>query len=129
MSTKPILTLLALALMACSKSHPPQPRPETADDDTVAADDEGYTFAQARPEPRRVPPRITKFDSNHDGVLEASEVPPRLKAWFAEVDTNHDGIVTAHEIRVYNRAHRHHAAPPPSPPPPSPPTQHLSLDT
>lgn len=72
-------------------------------------------LAQQQPQPhvRHVPKRLVRFDANHDGVLQASEVPPRLRAWFAAVDANKDGIVTAREIRKYNRAHRHphHAEP------------------
>jgi len=81
-------------------------------------------LAQTRqPHARRVPKRIQRFDVNHDGVLQRSEVPARLQRWFAAVDANQDGVVTAHEIRVYNRAHRHphgHGVQP-MPQPPQPP--------
>jgi hypothetical protein len=60
---------------------------------------------------RHVPPRLQRFDANHDGVLQQSEVPARLQGWFAKVDANKDGIVTAEEIRAWNRAHRHHHNP------------------
>ncbi len=77
----------------------------------------GVAHAQSQ---TRVPHRIQKFDVNHDGVLQASEVPQRLQTWFAAVDANKDGVVTADEIRAYNRAHPHphhghHAQPQPSP--------------
>lgn len=66
-------------------------------------------LAQDRqPHVRRVPHRIQRFDANHDGVLQASEVPQRLRQWFVACDTNRDGVVTAGEIRAYNRAYRHH---------------------
>lgn len=70
----------------------------------------------------RVPHRIEKFDANHDGVLQASEVPQRLQAWFAQVDTNRDGVVTADEIRAFHRAHPHphHHHRQPAPPPNTP---------
>lgn len=66
-------------------------------------------LAQERqPHVRRVPQRIQRFDTNHDGVLQANEVPQRLRQWFVACDTNRDGVVTAGEIRAYNRAHRRH---------------------
>ncbi|HEY1957765.1 MAG TPA: hypothetical protein VGH28_19225 [Polyangiaceae bacterium] len=78
-------------------------------------------LAQNRqPHVRRVPHRIQRFDANHDGVLQANEVPARLQTWFAACDTNRDGVVTAGEIRAYNRAHphpRHHHGVSPQPQP------------
>lgn len=63
--------------------------------------------AAAQRRAHRTPPRIVKFDANHDGMLQASEVPPRLHDWFVAVDSNKDNVVTVEEIRAYNRAHPH----------------------
>ncbi len=63
----------------------------------------------AQPQHVRVPRRIQRFDANHDGRLQANEVPPRLREWFVACDTNRDNVVTIGEVRAYNRAHpRHH---------------------
>ena len=96
------LLFFALAMAACS----PAPASQVADNTPA---DEGFEFAGHHPHRgHHVPQRIQRFDANHDGVLEANEVPPRLKTWFGEVDANHDGLVTAHEIREYNRTHHPH---------------------
>ncbi len=50
--------------------------------------------------------RIQRFDTNHDGMLQASEVPERLRTWFTAADANHDNVVTIDELRAYRRAHR-----------------------
>jgi|GEM_PF-3964891 len=127
MFTKTLALAVTLAsLVACSR-HTPKPD-EQAQSVAATDDDEGdYTFVQQRTP--RVPPRLQRFDANHDGVLEANEVPPRLRTWFAAVDANHDGIVTAHEIRVYNRAHRQqgHGQPPAPQPQPQPGPAHTAL--
>ncbi len=109
MSFKSLVGLLAL-VMGCGGAHAASAQPQAQQQVAAAPTVETpYTQAQAHPHTRRVPPRLQRFDSNHDGVLEANEVPPRLRAWFANVDANKDGVVTAQEIRAWNRQHRHHA--------------------
>jgi hypothetical protein len=125
MFTKLLTTIFLLT--ACSGSHPAVQQTQTPTPTELAAaqqpdEDEGFIEAKVRQHQRRVPPRIRKFDANHDGVLERTEVPARLQAWFAEVDANHDGIVTAHEIRAYNRAHGHGTNAP------APHDQHIALE-
>ena len=61
----------------------------------------------AQPQHVRVPRRVQRFDANHDGMLQANEVPQRLRAWFVACDANRDDVVTVAEIRAYNRAHPH----------------------
>jgi len=113
MVSKSLVGLFALILGGCAGSHPvPPPAPERA-----VATEEHTEFVEARAPGRghahHIPPRIQRFDSNHDGVLEANEVPPRLRTWFANVDANHDGVVTAQEVRAWNRQHRHEHGPRP----------------
>jgi len=101
--------LLPVAIGACSDAAISKVTPADTKDDTASVsqteEDSDYEVAQYRA--HRTPPRITKFDANHDGVLQASEVPARLREWFTKVDANKDGIVTADEIRAWNRAHPH----------------------
>jgi hypothetical protein len=103
--------LFAILLVGCSdaalSNATPTPTPSKDDTASVQSDEESGDYENAQYRAQRTPPRITKFDANHDGVLQASEVPPRLRQWFANVDANHDNIVTADEIRAWNRAHPH----------------------
>ncbi len=101
--------LFAVLLAGCSDAALSNANPTPTKDDTasVQSNEESGDYENAQYRAQRTPPRITKFDVNHDGVLQASEVPPRLRQWFANVDANHDNIVTADEIRTWNRAHPH----------------------
>ena len=111
MFRKSIVGLLALVLGGCAGTHA-QPAKQQA---AVSERQQGaYVEAKLPVHARRVPQRIQRFDANHDGVLEANEMPPRLREWFAMVDANKDGIVTAQEIRTGNRQHRHHTPRPPA---------------
>ncbi len=105
--------LLALLVSACGDAAIGAPTPQENGDPSAqsaqsaqAADEDG-SFENVKLRAHRTPPRLRRFDANHDGVLQASEVPARLQAWFTEVDANHDKVVTADEIRAYNRAHPH----------------------
>jgi hypothetical protein len=113
---KSFVGVLVLMLTACSGHHSTPPTEDDTQEVSAAQrDDDGegdYVEARMRTRARHVPKRIERFDSNHDGVLEASEVPPRLRGWFNNVDTNHDNIVTAQEIRAWNRQH-HRTSPQP----------------
>ncbi len=107
MFSKSIVGLFfALVLGGCAGTHT---QPAAQQQAALTESPQGsYVEAKLPVHGRRVPPRIQRFDANHDGVLQASEVPPRLREWFAKVDANKDGIVTAQEIRAWNRQHRHH---------------------
>lgn len=96
--------LLALLVSACGDAATSVPQ---VNRDTVQSDDADGTFEMAKLRAHRTPRRIERFDANHDGVLEKSEVPQRLQAWFTAVDANKDGVVNADEIRAYNKAHPH----------------------
>jgi Ca2+-binding EF-hand superfamily protein len=43
---------------------------------------------------------MTQFDTNKDGKLEKSELPPRLQEQFDELDRNHDGSLDENETRA-----------------------------
>ncbi len=94
--------LLALFVAACSDGA--MTGSSTA---SVQSDEGDGTFEMAKLRAHRTPRRIERFDANHDGVLQKSEVPARLQAWFTAVDANKDDVVTADEIRAYNKAHPH----------------------
>src|SRR6185503_5128710 len=101
---------------ACSDAVLGSATPAPTKTDTTAssaqADEESGDFEVAQLRAHRTPRRIEKFDTNKDGMLQASEVPARLHDWFVKVDANKDNVVTADEIRAFNRAnphpHRHH---------------------
>ena len=103
--------LFAVLLTACSDAAISKTSPAPTKDDTASiaasVDDESSDYEVAQYRAHRTPRRIEKFDANHDGMLQASEVPPRLHDWFVKVDANHDNVVTADEIRAWNRAHPH----------------------
>lgn len=103
--------LFAVLLTACSDAGISKTNPAPAQDDTESvaarAEDESGDFETAHLRAHRAPRRIEKFDANHDGMLQASEVPARLREWFVKVDANKDNVVTADEIRAWNRAHPH----------------------
>ncbi len=110
--------LLAFVVAGCSDAASrisPQENAETASIESAQTADEDGSFetaklhqgAAAQRRAHRTPPRITRFDANHDGMLQASEVPPRLHDWFVAVDANKDNVVTVEEIRAYNRSHPH----------------------
>jgi len=108
--------LFAVLLTACSDAAISKGTPTATSDTTTAssaqADEESGDFELAQLRAHRTPRRIEKFDTNKDGMLQASEVPARLHDWFVKVDANKDNVVTADEIRAFNRAnphpHRHH---------------------
>ena len=108
--------LFAVLLTACSDAAISKGTPTATSDTTTAssaqADEESGDFEVAQLRAHRTPRRIEKFDTNKDGMLQASEVPARLHDWFVKVDANKDNVVTADEIRAFNRAnphpHRHH---------------------
>jgi hypothetical protein len=102
--------LLALLVSACGDAAIGAPTPQENGDlsaQSAQAADEDGSFENVKLRAHRTPPRLRRFDANHDGVLQQSELPARLQAWFTEVDANHDKVVTADEIRAYNRAHPH----------------------
>ena len=103
--------IFAVLLTACSDAAiskaTPTPTPADSASAAAQADDESGDFETARLRAHRTPRRIEKFDTNKDGMLQASEVPARLHDWFVKVDANKDDVVTADEIRAYNRAHPH----------------------
>jgi Ca2+-binding EF-hand superfamily protein len=43
---------------------------------------------------------IQQFDKNGDGKLEKDELPPRLQERFDELDTNHDGVLDESELKA-----------------------------
>ncbi len=47
---------------------------------------------------RRIQKVIRKYDLNHDGVVDRSELPPRLAARMQKLDRNHDGWVDANDL-------------------------------
>jgi len=107
--------LFAVLLTACSDAATSKGTPTATSDTTASsaqADEESGDFEVAQLRAHRTPRRIEKFDTNKDGMLQASEVPARLHDWFVKVDANKDNVVTADEIRAFNRAnphpHRHH---------------------
>jgi hypothetical protein len=110
MISKLLFAVLFPVTIACSDAGVSKANPAPTQDDTASAqaDEESGDYENAQYRAHRTPPRITKFDANHDGVLQATEVPPRLRTWFANVDANKDNVVTADEIRAWNRAHPHH---------------------
>lgn len=63
---------------------------------------EGRDFRGPRPSTDEV---IAKFDTNKDGVLQASEIPEQMKHWISKVDTNADGNVTKAELDAAKAAH------------------------
>lgn len=103
--------LFAVLLTACSDAAISKTNPAPTQDDTASvaaqSEDESGDFETARLRAHRTPRRIEKFDANHDGMLQANEVPARLRDWFVKVDANKDNVVTAEEIRAWNRAHPH----------------------
>jgi hypothetical protein len=105
--------LFAVLLTACSDAAISKTDPAPTKDDTASSvaasadDDESSDYESAQYRAHRTPRRIEKFDTNKDGMLQASEVPARLHDWFVKVDANKDNVVTADEIRAYNRAHPH----------------------
>jgi hypothetical protein len=51
---------------------------------------------------------FARFDANHDGQIERSEVAgdPRALARFDQIDANRDGVVSRDEARAFREAHR-----------------------
>ncbi len=51
---------------------------------------------------------FARFDTNHDGQIERSEVAndPRALARFDQMDANHDGVVSRDEAHAFREAHR-----------------------
>jgi hypothetical protein len=48
------------------------------------------------------PARFTqRFDTNGNGVVEVSELPPRMAERLGAADTNHDGAISADELRAH----------------------------
>ncbi|HTM45320.1 MAG TPA: hypothetical protein VL137_10220 [Polyangiaceae bacterium] len=45
-----------------------------------------------------------KFDSNHDGQLQVSELPPHMQKWLADADANKDGILNKEEMDANKKA-------------------------
>lgn len=41
---------------------------------------------------------IARFDANHDGALQLTELPPRMQQRLGAADANHDGALSADEI-------------------------------
>jgi hypothetical protein len=104
--------IFAVLLTACSdaalsNATPAPTKTDTTSSASAQVDEESGDYELAHLRANRTPRRIEKFDTNKDGMLQASEVPARLHDWFVKVDANKDNVVTADEIRAYNRAHPH----------------------
>lgn len=67
------------------------------------------------PDPARF---VERFDANHDGTLQLSELPPRFAQRIAEGDANHDGALSVDELRLHMA--QHHPGPDAPPPPDGP---------
>ena len=55
----------------------------------------------------RLERQFQRFDTNHDGSLDAGEIDAMLATRFAHMDTNHDGIVTPEERQAAHGGGRH----------------------
>ncbi len=62
----------------------------------------GARFRHA-PDPARM---IQRFDANHDGALQLTELPAPMQARIGEADTNHDGVLAVDEITAHRAARR-----------------------
>lgn len=63
--------------------------------------------APAEPTPGRMASRMfDRFDTNHDGMLDKTEIDALLTRRFERMDVNHDGIVTAEEREASRGAMR-----------------------
>jgi Ca2+-binding EF-hand superfamily protein len=47
--------------------------------------------------------RFMQYDTNHDGVLSANEVPPQTRAMLRGADFNGDGVIDAKELQEFAR--------------------------
>ncbi len=72
---------------------------------TVASGPQAEAGARFRhaPDPARM---IQRFDANHDGALQVSELPAPMQARIGEADTNHDGVLAVDEITAHRAARR-----------------------
>jgi hypothetical protein len=68
----------------------------------AAAEDQGPTPATARAYQRL----LDRFDANHDGLLQTSELPPPLLERLGAADANHDGLITPQELHTFGVARR-----------------------
>ena len=46
---------------------------------------------------------VNTFDSNKDGAIEKSELPPLAWAKIAKADTNGDGLITEKEFEAFRK--------------------------
>jgi Ca2+-binding EF-hand superfamily protein len=63
----------------------------------AAADDRGPTPATSRAYQHL----LDRFDANHDGRVQTSELPAELQRSLGPADTDHDGRITPEELHHY----------------------------
>jgi len=44
---------------------------------------------------------LDRFDANHDGRLQTSELPASLRERLGPADTDHDGVLTPQELHAF----------------------------
>jgi hypothetical protein len=69
---------------------------------SALADDHGPTPATARAYQRL----LERFDANHDGVLQTSELSPAAQQRLSTADADHNGVITQEELHAFGVARR-----------------------
>jgi hypothetical protein len=69
---------------------------------TAAADDSGRSPATTRAYNRL----LARFDANHDGVLQVTELPDPLRERLGRADADRDGVISVAELHAYGVARR-----------------------
>jgi Ca2+-binding EF-hand superfamily protein len=68
----------------------------------ASAEDAGPTPATARAYARL----LDRFDANHDGLVQTSELPVSLQPRLGAADVDHDGVISPDELHRYGVARR-----------------------
>lgn len=98
MRTSPTCSLLARALLISV----PILCVSCASASNAAADERGPTPATARVYQHL----LERFDANHDGLVQTSELSPLAHQRLGAADADHDGVITPEELHAYGVARR-----------------------
>jgi Ca2+-binding EF-hand superfamily protein len=49
---------------------------------------------------------LERFDANHDGLLQTSELPPAVQQRLGAADADHNGVITPEELHSFGVARR-----------------------
>jgi Ca2+-binding EF-hand superfamily protein len=105
----PVLVFLAAGLTACGadQSGPVDQSSarlgvdggETVEEESAEGPRDGHR--RHRGAGRGFAHMIERFDTNGDGVLQLSELPPGLQKHLGDADTNKDGLLTREELEAH----------------------------